>query len=141
MIGLAIPERTEERRQQVLARGGHRGYPQRSVPPTGDPAHHLGTLLEQGEDVSGVAGVGLAAAVGLMLRPARSVRSTLSSRSSAATAAETEAGSPPAPRRRRSPIRWRTTARKAESWVTVTATQKATYRCFPIGSSAFLSLQ
>jgi hypothetical protein len=121
-VGEALAEPLDERRQQELAGGRDRADAQRAVAALGRLARGAGALLEQPEDVGGVRRIGGAGRRRPQRPPgARSVSATPSSRSSAATAAETDgcvttsssAAAVTDPRR--------TTARKATSWVRVTA--------------------
>ena len=84
--------------------------------------------MQQAEDVGRVARVGLPAGVGLTLRPTRSVSFTPSSRSSAATAAETEGWVTTSSSAAAVTDPCRTTEMKAASWVTVTAMGTGGYR-------------
>ena len=88
-LGAVLAEVLDQGRHEVLAGGQDGAEAQLLLGPRGHPAGDLGALLEQADHVGGVARVGRPAAVGRTLRPARSVSSTPSSRSSAATAALT----------------------------------------------------
>ncbi len=89
-LGVVLAKGPDQRRQQVLADGGDRGDPQVAAGAAGDLARDLRTLPEQAEDVGRVARIGLAGRGRPHVAADPLGSFTPSSRSSAATAAETE---------------------------------------------------